>query len=51
MKVEVLKDCFIQVKKGSVIEVDERQFELARKVLKPIKDEPKPKKKKTKEEE
>lgn len=36
MKCEVLKDCVIQVKKGSIIEVSERQFELARRVLKPV---------------
>lgn len=36
MKCEVLKDTVIQVKKGSVVEVSERQFELARRVLKPV---------------
>lgn len=44
MKVEVLKDVFIKVKKGSIVEVDERQFELARAFLKPY-EEPKKKKK------
>lgn len=36
MKCEVLDNCVIAVGKGSIVEVSERQFELARKVLKPI---------------
>lgn len=36
MKCEVLDNCVIAVGKGSIVEVSQRQFELARKVLKPI---------------
>ncbi len=43
MKVEVLKDCVLLVKQGTILEVDERQFEVARAILKPVKEE-KPKK-------
>ena len=35
-KCEVLKDCVIAICKGSVVIVNDKQFELARKVLKPI---------------
>lgn len=35
-KVEVLNDCILAVKKGSVVFVDDRQFETARRVLKPV---------------
>lgn len=60
-KVEVLNDCLLAVKKGSIVLVDERQFEMARRVLKPVeievKKEPveietaeRPKKRKKKEE-
>lgn len=37
MKCEVLKDTVLNVQKGSVVEVSERQYELARRVLKPVK--------------
>lgn len=33
---ELLKDCSLVVKKGSVVIVDDRQFEIARQFLKPI---------------
>lgn len=36
MKCEVLKDSVLHIQKGSIVEVSERQFELARRVLKPI---------------
>lgn len=36
IKCEVLDTCTIVVGKGSIVEVSERQFELARKTLKPI---------------
>lgn len=39
IKCEVLKDCVIAIRKGSIVYVSERQFELARKNLKPILDE------------
>lgn len=39
MKCEVLFNTVLAVEKGSIVEVSERQFELARKVLKPIKEE------------
>ena len=56
LKCEVLNDTAIAIKKGSIVLVDEKQFELARKVLKPITEEKKeekavadlPKEKKTK---
>lgn len=35
-KVEVLNDCLLAVKKGSIVLVDDRQFERARRILKPI---------------
>ena len=35
-KCEVLKDTFISVGKGSIVFVNEKQYELAREVLKPI---------------
>lgn len=38
IKCEVLGKTSLVVEKGSVVLVDERQFELARKVLKPIAD-------------
>lgn len=45
MKVELLQDAVLKVKKGSIVEVDDRQFELARRILKPVdkqlKEEPK----------
>lgn len=34
-KCEVLKDCVIAICKGSVVYVNDKQYELARKVLKP----------------
>lgn len=51
LKCEVLKDSILTIGKGSIVLVSERQFELARQVLKPIKDEPKKEKKKKTEEE
>ena len=39
MKCEVLCDTVISVQKGSIVNVSEKQYELARKVLKPIIDE------------
>lgn len=48
IKVEVLRDTVLTVPKGTVITVSERQFELARAVLKPVVAD---KKKKTKAEE
>ena len=36
MKCEVLNDTVIAIQKGSIVFVTDRQFELARKVLKPI---------------
>lgn len=36
MKCEVLDNIVLTVGKGSIVEVSEKQFELARKVLKPI---------------
>jgi hypothetical protein len=47
MKYEVMEDCVLFVKKGSVILTDERQVRLAQRLLKEIK--PKPKKKKEEE--
>lgn len=49
IKCEVIGKTSLVVEKGSIVLVDERQFELARRVLKPVKDEDKeakPKKKK-----
>ena len=37
-KCEVLNDCNLSIKKGSVVFVDDRQFEVAKKLLKPIKE-------------
>lgn len=56
MKCEVLADkVLLVVQKGSIVEVDSRQYEMARSVLRPVDSEPvedKPKrKKKAKEEE
>ena len=39
MKCEVLNDTVIAIQKGSIVIVSEKQYELARKVLKPIVDE------------
>lgn len=36
MKCEVLKDSVLHIQKGSIVLVSERQYELARRVLKPI---------------
>lgn len=36
IKCEALKDCVIAIRKGSIVYVSERQFELARRNLKPI---------------
>lgn len=36
VKCEVLSDCNLIVAKGSVVEVSEKQYELARKFLKPL---------------
>lgn len=36
MKYEVLQDCVLVIKKGSVVIVDERQYETARAILKPL---------------
>lgn len=36
MRCEVLDTCNIVVGKGSIVEVSERQYELARKFLKPL---------------
>ena len=38
-KCEVLNDTAIAIKKGSIVIVDDRQYELARKNLKPIDEE------------
>lgn len=46
MKCEVLDNCVIAVGKGSIVEVSPRQYELARKVLKPISEEKKVKEEK-----
>lgn len=48
MKCEVLKTATLTVKEGSIVEVDPRQFELARAILKPL-EEKKPRKKKEQE--
>lgn len=48
VKCEVMQDTVLAIKKGSVVLVEDRQYELARKVLKPVQDKPK---KKNKEEE
>lgn len=46
-KCEVLNDCTLVVSKGSIVEVSDQQFELARRFLKPVEndDEEKPKRK------
>ena len=36
MKVEVLQDCVLRIKRGTIIDVDEKQYEIARSVLKPV---------------
>lgn len=36
MRCEVLEKAVLTVEKGSIVEVSERQFELARRVLKPL---------------
>ena len=36
LKCEVLNDTVIAIKKGSIVIVDEKQFELAKKHLKPV---------------
>ena len=36
LKCEVLNDTVIAIKKGSIVIVDEKQFELAKKHLKPL---------------
>lgn len=36
MKCEVLNTCNVVVGKGSIVEVSEKQYELARKYLKPL---------------
>lgn len=36
MKCEVLDNCVLAVGKGSIVEVSQRQYEIARKILKPI---------------
>lgn len=36
MKCEVLDNCVLAVGKGSIVEVSQRQYELARKILRPI---------------
>lgn len=41
IKCEVLKDTALSIKEGSIVFVSERQFELARNVLKPIEEKPK----------
>lgn len=41
LKCEVLNDTVIAIKKGSIVNVDEKQYELARKHLKPIREEEK----------
>lgn len=38
-KCEVLSDCVVAILKGSVVYVNDKQYELARKVLKPISEE------------
>lgn len=38
IKCEVLNDCAIAIKKGSIVIVDDRQYEVARKILKPFKE-------------
>ena len=39
-KCEVLVDTCISIKKGSIVFVEDKQFELARRVLKPIEEAP-----------
>lgn len=52
MKCEVLRKINIVVEEGSIVNVDPRQFELARAYLKPIvEEEPKKKERKKKSEE
>jgi len=46
IKCEVLSDTVLAVKKGSIILVDPKQFELARRVLKPVESAVKKEKKK-----
>lgn len=41
MKCEVLKDCRLVIKKGSIVEIEPFQFEAAKEYLKPIKEEKK----------
>lgn len=36
MRCEVLEKAVLTVERGSIVEVSERQFELARRVLKPL---------------
>lgn len=36
MKCEVLKDCRLVVKKGSIVEIEPFQFEAAKEYLKPV---------------
>ena len=36
IKCEVLTDTALSIKKGSIVLVDEKQFELAKRVLKPV---------------
>lgn len=49
MKCEVLDNCVIAVGKGSIVEVSPRQYEIARKLLKPLSEEKKVEKKEVKE--
>ena len=37
-KCEVLNNCNLSILKGSIVFVDDRQFEVAKKLLKPIKE-------------
>ena len=48
-KCEVLKDTTLSIKAGSIVLVEDRQYELARRVLKPV-EKPAEKKEKAKKE-
>lgn len=36
IKCEVMADCVLAIRKGSIVDVDERQYEVARNILKPV---------------
>lgn len=46
MKYEVIKECCIAVKEGSIVEISNEQYEVAKHCLKPIEEKPVVKKKK-----